>query len=265
MANRRQKKYRESRESAKTPPGPRFTRKAKIEDWFSPIEETPLRHVFSWIGGCGASPTGAMLARQYLFGRPVRSCTRCLGTGFVGGSASDLPGVEYALGDEQCASCLGSGVLSVNLWSKPIPPWYAIPSTECPEGIRNCSGAAAWTEEVQPKGSSVESEVDKDDPDPGAYAWMGLQLSRLLRVERSHGVVLVSVLQSWYGPEARNYDPGEVHLAQDDALRVLEQAVVDGELAVPGCLTDRGFSKILSDRLRAYATEGQAREGSRGA
>lgn len=238
---------------------------------FPPHEESCLHGVFAWLAKCGSSSTGYQLNQAFLFGRPIRDCDRCQGTGLVSSAeeSMELPGLESALGDRQCERCDGSGVVSQSMY-QPLPEWYREPSPECPEGIRNCAGAPPWSEEIKTK-SGHATEAEYREPDPSAYAWIGRQLARLLRVAQVHGTVTVAVLQAWYGTEGRRYDPEEVPISRDDALRTLRQAIVDGnlELEVPqrpqGYLS--GAELIQEDqevellnRLRAFNDEFGARK-----
>jgi len=64
----------------------------------------------------------------------------------------------------------------------------------------------------------------------------------------------VSVLQIWYGPDARRYDPEEVPIPTDDALRVLELAHQEGALVLD-VETEEDVPAEIAKRLKSYNEE----------
>jgi len=254
MGNRAQSVATAVLESLSEPrrPRPKRLRSVQVQPEFPLREENCLQGVFAWLSKCGSSRTGHQLNEAFLFGRPIRTCDRCHGTGLLGGEESEVAGVEAALGDRQCERCDGSGVVSVWMHN-PITEWYIEPSPGCPDGVHNCSGANAWSEEVRPRACHA-NESEYREPDPSAYAWIGRQLARLLKVERTHGATMVAVLQAWYGTEGRNYAAEEVPLTTDDALRTLRQAVEDGNLELPSA-PGVDNEELLWERLKLFNDE----------
>ncbi len=265
----------------------------RVVPWSFPAdEERMLSHVFKWLAAVGASAFGHELDHQSLYGRPLVECRTCGGTGlkkpkklrqrpteepdwelraaWAGCTAEQAKAADVAywesqlepvLGDQQCGHCSGTGQVQATP-ERPIPTWYEPPTADNPLGCRNVSGTSSWVEEVVTKGSSVPQEPSYE-VDASEYAWIGLQLSRLLAAERDHGVLPVSALQSWYGPDARRYDPEEVPIGQDVAIRVLRGAHEARELLLPDVALDQ-LEDALQQLLRAYQVEdGHRRDAER--